>query len=304
MNNNTIESDKQGWKVTLVGAVVNGFLIILKLLSGIFGHSQALIVDAVHSVSDLFTDAVVLFGLKSGRKPPDEEHHFGHGRLETLAAATVGLILIVTALYLGIKALLNIYRQTEYHPSALALVGAFVSIALKEVLYRYTLRVGRRTKSQLLIANAWHHRSDALSSVAVLLGVLGTLINPKWYILDSFAALLVSFFIIKVGLSVLGSTVRELSDAAPHPEILNRIKRCALSVTGVIDTHDLRVRTSRGLLLVEVHIVVDGGLSVVEGHKIAKIVERCLSEEVEALDRVIIHVDPLEYWQNKETKIY
>jgi len=304
MNNNTIESDKQGWKVTLVGALANGFLIILKLLSGIFGNSQALIVDAVHSVSDLFTDAVVLFGLKSSRKPPDEEHHFGHGRLETLAAATVGLILIVTALYLGIKALLNIYHQTEYHPSALALVGAFVSIAIKEILYRYTLRVGRRTKSQLLIANAWHHRSDALSSVAVLLGVLGTLINPKWYILDSFAALLVSFFIIKVGLSVLGSTIRELSDAAPHPEIQNRIKQCALGVTGVIDTHDLRVRTSRGLLQVEIHIVVDGCLSVIEGHKIAKIVERCLSEEVEALDRIIIHVDPLEYWKNKGTKTY
>lgn len=301
MNNIFMESDKQGRKVTIVGALVNVFLIILKLLSGIFGNSQALIVDAVHSVSDLFTDAVVLFGLKSGRKPPDDKHHFGHGRLETLAAATVGLTLLVTALYLGIKALLNIYSHTEYHPSALALAGAFVSIASKEVLYRYTLRVGRRAKSQLIIANAWHHRSDALSSVAVLLGVLGTLINPKWHILDSFAALLVSFFIIKVGLSVVGSTIRELSDAAPRPEVMNRINQCALGVTGVMDTHDLRVRTSRGLLLVEIHIVVDGSLSVIEGHKIAKIVEHCLSDEVEALDRVIIHVDPLEYWKNQKT---
>ena len=118
MNKNIIESGRQGWKVTFIGALVNAFLIILKLLSGIFGNSQALIVDALHSVSDLFTDAVVLFGLKTGRKPPDEEHHFGHGRLETLAAATVGLVLLVTALYLGIKALLNIYGHTEYHPSS------------------------------------------------------------------------------------------------------------------------------------------------------------------------------------------
>jgi len=287
-----IASTRAGRKVTLVGALVNGILILFKFLAGIFGQSQALIADAVHSVSDLFTDIVVLLGIQIGRKPPDENHPFGHARIETLASAIVGLVLIATALYLGIEAALSIYRQTEYHPTFLALIGAGVSIALKEALYHYTVRTGRRIRSQLIVANAWHHRSDAFSSVAVLLGVAGALINPDWYILDSFAALLVSFFIVKVGLDILWRSLREFTDAAPHPEILSKITHCAHSVEGVIDMHDLRVRTSGGLYQMETHIVVDGQLTVAEGHKIAKAVEICLTEEVEDLDRVIIHVDP------------
>jgi len=287
-----VKSAQAGRSVTLVGAVVNALLILCKFAAGIFGQSQALIADAVHSVSDLFTDAVVLFGLMVGQKEPDEKHHFGHARIETLASAIVGLALIVTALYLGIGAALNIYRHTEYHPTSLALIGAGVSIALKEALYHYTVRTGRRIKSQLVVANAWHHRSDALSSVAVLLGVAGTLIKPSWHILDSFAALLVSFFIVKIGLDILGSSLREFTDTAPPPEILDKITDCTQSVEGVFDMHDLRVRTSGGLYQMETHIVVDGQLTVAEGHKIAKVVERCLAEEIEDLDRVIVHVDP------------
>jgi len=286
-------SASAGRSVTLVGALVNAILILLKFFGGIFGRSQALIADAVHSISDLITDAVVLLGLRVGRKAPDEQHPFGHARIETLASAIVGLALIATALYLGIKAAWNIYRHTEYHPTSLALVGAGVSIALKEALYHYTVRTGRRIKSQLVVANAWHHRSDALSSVAVFLGVAGTLINPSWHILDSFAALLVSFFIIKVGLDVLGNSLREFTDTAPEPEILDKISYCTLTVEGVLDMHDLRVRTSGGLYQMETHIVVDGQLTVAEGHRIAKAVERCLAEEVEDLDRVIVHVDPV-----------
>ena len=130
-----------------------------------------------------------------GRKAPDESHPFGHARIETLVSAIIGLALIGTAIYLGVKSALNIYHQTEYHPTTLALIGAAVSVALKEALYHYTVRTGRRIKSQLIVANAWHQRSDALSSVAVLLGVAGSLIKPSWHILDAFAALLVSFFI-------------------------------------------------------------------------------------------------------------
>ena len=287
-----IKSAQAGRSVTLVGAVVNALLILCKFAAGIFGQSQALIADAVHSVSDLFTDAVVLFGLSLGRKEPDEKHHFGHARIETLASTFVGLALIVTALYLGIGAAFNIYRHTEYHPTSLALLGAGVSVALKEALYHYTVHTGRRIKSQLIVANAWHHRSDALSSVAVLLGVAGTLINPSWHILDSFAALLVSFFIIKIGLDILGSSLREFTDTAPQQEILNKISDCTQSVEGVLDMHDLRVRTSGGLYQMEAHIVVDGQLTVTEGHRIAKVVESCLAEEIEDLDRVIVHVDP------------
>jgi len=142
------------------------------------------------------------------------------------------------------------------------------------------------------VANAWHQRSDALSSVAVFLGVAGARINPSWHVLDSYAAVCVSFFIIKVGLEILWGAVREFTDTAPQPEILNKIRQCTLSVDGVIDMHDLRARTSGGLHQIEIHIVVDGGLTVTEGHLIAKAVESCLTEEVADLDQIIVHVDP------------
>lgn len=287
-----IEKARAGYQVTLVGALVNGLLIVLKFLTGIFGHSQALMADAVHSVSDLFTDAVVLLGLRIGRKAPDEEHQFGHARIETLASAIVGLALVLTALYLGIDASINIHRHTEYHPTNLALIGAGISIALKEALYRYTVYTGRRMKSQLIVANAWHHRSDALSSVAVLLGVGGAIINPDWHILDSFAALLVSFFIAKVGLEILGTCLREFTDTAPKSEILDKINHIVRGVEGVIDMHDLRVRTSGGLYQMETHIVVDSQLTVAKGHRIAKAVESRLVGKIKDLDRVIVHVDP------------
>jgi cation diffusion facilitator family transporter len=286
-------SARAGRSVTLVGALVNGLLILLKFFTGVFGQSQALIADSLHSVSDLFTDAVVLIGHRIGRKSPDAEHQFGHARIETLASAIVGLALIATALYLGIEACLNIYNHTEYQPTGLALIGAGVSIVLKEALYHFTVHTGRRIKSQLIVANAWHHRSDALSSVAVFLGVGGTLINPSWHVLDAFAALLVSFFIVKVGFDVLRNSLREFTDTAPHPEILNKISDYIRSVEGVCDMHDLRVRTSGGLYQMETHIVVDGRLTVLEGHRIAKVVESCLAEKIEDLDRVIIHVDPV-----------
>ena len=294
MNEAQISPEKAGRKVTLLGLLVNAFLILLKFFAGIFGGSQALIADAVHSVSDLFTDAVVLFGIKIGRKPPDKEHHFGHARIETLASAIVGLALIGTAVYLGLEAALNIHRHTEHHPTGIALIGAGVSIALKEALYRYTVLIGRRLKSQLIVANAWHHRSDALSSVAVLLGVAGTLIRPSWHILDALAALIVSFFIIKVGIDILRKTLREFTDTAPRPEIIEKLMQLSRTVEGVMDAHDLRVRTSGGFYQSEIHIVVDGQLTVVEGHRIAKTVERCLTAEMDELDRVIVHVDPVE----------
>jgi len=292
MIDSKVKSAHAGRSVTLVGALANGLLILLKFTAGIFGQSQALIADAVHSISDLVTDVVVLIGIKMGQKAPDDKHHFGHARIETLSSAMIGLALIGTALYLGLEASMNIYHHTEYHPTSLALIGAGVSIAVKEALYHYTVRTGRKIKSQLVIANAWHHRSDAFSSVAVLLGVAGTLINPSWHILDAFAALLVSFFIVKIGLNIIAGCISEFTDAAPKMEDLNKIKRCISSVEGVLEMHDLRVRTSGGRFQMETHIVVNGQLTVAQGHRIAKMVERCLLEEIKNIDRVIVHVDP------------
>jgi len=289
-----ITSADPGSRVTLIGTAVNTVLIVIKFTAGILGHSHALVADAVHSVSDLFTDAVVLFGVSAGRKPPDTRHPFGHGRIETLATASIGFALIATALYLGIQAGLDIYNHTQYRPTGLALLGAAISITAKEALYHYTLHTGQLLKSQLIMANAWHHRSDALSSVAVLLGVTGARIKPAWYILDSVAALIVSFFIIRVGLQILTNTMRELSDTAPPPEILDEINRCSLSVKGVISAHDLKVRTSGGAYQIEIHIEVDGQLTVEQGHRIIKKVESRLAGALDDFDRVIVHIDPAE----------
>jgi cation diffusion facilitator family transporter len=281
-----------GKSVTLIGALVNALLVLLKFAAGIFGHSQALIADAVHSVSDLFTDAVVLIGLKMGRKAPDEQHHFGHARIETLSSAAVGVALLITAIYIGIEAGNNIYRHVENHPTPLALVAAGVSVALKEILYHMTVRIGRRIKSSAIVANAWHHRSDALSSVAVLIGVAVARIKPSWHILDAYAALFVSVLVIKVGLDILWSTLHEITDAAPRPEVLHKIGACAMSIDGVVEVHDLRVRTLGGLYQMEIHIVVDGKQTVLSGHRIAKAVEQCIAEDIEDADRIIVHVDP------------
>lgn len=289
-----IASGDSGRSVTIVGALVNIFLIISKGLAGVFGNSQALIADAIHSVSDLFTDVVVLLGLRYGRRAPDAEHHFGHARIETMASAIVGMALIGTAIYIGKDAAYNIYRHTEYHPKGVAVVAAAIAVALKEALYHFTVHAGRRIKSQLLVANAWHHRSDAFSSVAVLLGVTVAYFKPTWNILDSYAALLVSFFIIKIGYEIIIKTLNEFTDAAPKGEILDKIKKCAMSVDGVIDVHDLRARISGGVFQMEIHISVDGRLTVLEGHRIAKAAEKRIAEQIEDIGSVIVHVDPVD----------
>ncbi|MBN2059085.1 MAG: cation transporter [Deltaproteobacteria bacterium] len=281
-----------GRTVTLIGSLVNGILIVIKFLAGFFGMSQALIADAVHSVSDLFTDIVVLFGIKIGQKEADEGHPFGHARIETLASGIIGVALIVTAIYLGIKSSLNIYHHIGHHPKVIALIVAALSVASKEVLYQYTLHRGRMLRSGLIIANAWHHRSDALSSVAVLLGVAGARIKPEWHILDPFAALLVSFFIVKVGLEIFIKTLKEFTDSAPPQEVVEKIRNCTLTVSGVMGINDLKVRTSGGLYQMEANIIVDRNLTVYEGHEIAHAVEGCLKDELDDFDRIIVHVDP------------
>ncbi len=294
MRQKEIVAHHQGRSVTIIGAAVNTVMIGLKLVTGILGQSSALIADAVHSLSDLATDVIVLVGLWIGQKPPDERHHFGHARIETIASVAVGVALIATAAYIGLAASQDIYYHREHHPTGLALVGAGLSIVLKEFLYRYTVRVGRLIKSRLLEANAWHHRSDALSSIAVFLGVAGTMIHPSWHVLDAFAALLVSFFIVKVGLDIIAGSLAELTDAAPASEVVQKIDACALSVDPVQATHDLRVRSSGGRYQVEIHIVVDGTLPVHKGHAIAKTVEDCIKRDVAGVDRIIVHVDPAE----------
>lgn len=284
--------ERAGRRVTWVGVGANGALIALKLAGGIFGHSQALVADAVHSMSDFFTDAVVLFGLHFGRKPADADHPHGHGRIETAAAVVIGLSLITVALVLGRQAVLDIYHHAENHPNLLAVGGAAASIVVKEVLYHYTLFVGRRIRSPAVVANAWHHRSDALSSVAVLLGVTAALIEPRWHILDAVAAAVVALFIARVGFKVGWAALCELVDTAPDAEVVERIAGFVLEVEGVRDSHDVRIRTVGGLLHVQVHVVVAGDLTVREGHRIADDVTARLERCDEPIGDVTVHVDP------------
>ncbi|MEW5723413.1 MAG: cation diffusion facilitator family transporter [Thermodesulfobacteriota bacterium] len=283
---------RAGRRVTLVGVVVNVALIVIKLAAGVWGRSQALIADAIHSLSDLVTDIVVLVGLKLGFKAPDLNHPFGHARLETVASALVGLALIGVAFFIGWDSIRNIHLHAEKHPTFLALAAAVLSILSKEWLYRYTIKVGRRIGSASVQANAWHHRSDALSSVAVVIGVGAAQINPDWHILDAWAALVVALFIVKAGFDVLWGSIREFTDTAPGPEVIGKIEACARGVEGVLGVHDLKVRSSGGRYQMEVHIVVPGGITVIEGHRLAKEVEQCLLEKVDHTEGIIIHVDP------------
>jgi cation diffusion facilitator family transporter len=278
---------REGQRVTWVGAGVNLVLVAVKFVLGFWGRSQALIADAVHSVSDLATDAVVLLGVRAGRKAPDQDHHFGHARIETVASAVVGV-----AAFLAYDAGYNVYHHTEHHPNWLAVIGAAVSIVVKEILYHYTVRAGRRIKSPVVVANAWHHRSDALSSVAVLFGVAAAQIDPGWHVLDAYAALVVALLITGVGLRVLWRAFKEMTDTAPPPEILENMRACARSVEGVIDEHDLKVRSSGGIYHLHIHITVKGDLTVRQGHAIAKEVERCLLTDIDDVGEVIVHVDP------------
>ncbi len=287
-----LEQGRAGRRVTWLGAGANAALIALKLTAGILGHSQALVADAVHSLSDFFTDAVVLFGLHFGRKPADAGHPHGHGRIETAAAVIIGVSLIAVAFYLGQQAVLDIYHHTENHPNLLAVVGAAASIVVKEALYHYTVFVGRRIRSPAVVANAWHHRSDALSSIAVLLGVTAALVEPRWHILDAVAAAMVSLFIARVGVKVGWAALRELVDTAPDEAVVERIVGFVRGVEGVRDAHDVRVRTVGGLLHVQVHVVVAGDLTVREGHRIADEVTARLERCDEPIGDVTVHVDP------------
>jgi cation diffusion facilitator family transporter len=283
---------RAGWRVTVIGILVNATLIVAKTVAGVLGHSHALIADAIHSISDFVTDGVVLFGIKAGRRAPDTSHHFGHGRIETLASTMIGASLVGVAVYLTIESIERIRLGVDTQPTGLAVAGAAISIVAKELLYRVTVRVGRRIKSHAVMANAWHHRSDALSSIAVLVGVGAAQIDGNLRVLDAWAALLVALLIVRVGTRIVWSSVKEFTDAAPPIEIVNSMRKVARATEGVVGIHDLKVRMMGGLYLVQIHVEVDGTLTVTQGHSIAATVEASLKAALGDITSVIVHVDP------------
>jgi cation diffusion facilitator family transporter len=290
--------DETGARVTWIGLVMNLILTGFKFAAGIIGRSGAMVADAVHSVSDLATDVVVLAGLRFSSKPVDRNHSYGHGKLETLAAAVIGAALLAVAAGLARSAVMKLMDCLEGRlpgiPGGIALVAAGVSIATKEFLYRYTVRAGRRIGSRALVANAWHHRSDALSSVGALLGIGGAiLLGGKWSILDPVAALAVCFFIGKAGIEVLSGSLGELTESSLDEGLEGEILQLARSVPGAADPHNLRTRRIGRDVAVDLHVRADGRIPLTEAHEIASRIEERIRDRFGRSTFVSIHVEPV-----------
>ncbi len=290
--NSKPQSDYQDKRrVTVIGAAINLILAIAKVLFGVLGQSQALIADGLHSLSDLASDAMVLIAAKYGSQEADVEHPYGHARFETVATVGLGLLLLVVAAGITIDATGRLFSpETLLHPGSLALVVAVVSIVSKEGLYHYTLRMAKRLRSGLLRANAWHHRSDAISSVVVFVGIAGTMAGLPY--LDAIGAIGVSMMIAKIGWELGWGGIRELVDTGVSADELQAIKRTIQSVTGVESHHMLRTRSMGEDVLVEAHIVVGPQVTVSEGHMISDTVRSRLKTEHENISDVMVHIDP------------
>ena len=285
------ERYRQVRRVTLLGAVIDLLLGAIKLAGGYVAQSQALIADGIHSLSDVATDAVILWAAKHGSREADESHPYGHGRIETLATVILGIALVAVAAAIMWDAAARLFHPDELlQPGILALVIAALSVALKEWIYRYTMRVARRLRSDMLKANAWHSRSDALSSVVVIIGVAGSMAGLAY--LDAIAAAGVALMVGKIGWDLGWVALRELTDAALDRERVEAIQAEILKVDGVRELHLLRTRRIGGEALVDVHIIVDPRLSVSEGHYISETVRQQLVRYIDEVSDVLVHIDP------------
>ena len=277
-------------RVTLVSVVWNLILTIAQVIIGFIGHSQALIADGLHTLSDFFTDFMVLFALKHGRKDADQEHPYGHARIETAVTMILGIMLIAVGAGIAIRAGIRLSTfQTFVVPSAVTLWIALLTLAAKEGLYRYTLLVANRFDSNMLRANAWHHRSDALSSLIVAAGIGGSLLGFGY--MDAVAAIIVALMVIKVGGELAWQSLRELVDTGLAAEDLESIRRVILSISGVKALHLLRTRRVGEQALADVHIIVDDHLSASEGHQISEAVRTKLIKEIAPMTDVMVHID-------------
>lgn len=278
-------------RVTLVGSALDLTLGVLKMVFGYLANSQALIADGIHSLSDLATDFMVLFAAKHGSRDADESHPYGHGRFETLATVALGIALIIVAAGIAWDAIGRLFHpEALLQPGVWALVIATVSVFSKEWIYHYTMRVARKLKSSMLRANAWHSRTDAISSIVVMIGVGGTMAGLEY--LDAVAAVLVGAMVAKIGWDLAWQSMHELVDTALDPERVKAIRREILSVGGVRELHLLRTRMMGGDALVDVHVLVDPKLSVSEGHYIGEKVREQLIDKIDEVSDVMVHVDP------------
>lgn len=288
---------KEIYKVTVLGGVANLLLVGFKFMAGIAGQSGAMIADAVHSVSDLVTDVVVLVFVKLSSKPQDSSHDFGHGKFETIASLFIGLALAAAAVGIVVDGATKLARWLQGEdlpsPGRIALWGALVSIVIKELCYQYTYRKGKKLESQVVIANAWHHRSDALSSVGAAVGIAGAIfLGDRWTVLDPLASVVVGAMLVKVAWDLLGPSIGELTEQSLPEETEKEILKLIESVDGVADPHNLRTRRIGSNIAAEVHIRMDGNLTLNEAHEKASAIERLYGERFGKDSHIIIHMEP------------
>ncbi|KTC66506.1 cation efflux family protein (plasmid) [Legionella adelaidensis] len=281
---------KEAKKVTIIGGILNAFLGFIKVVGGLFFHSHALVADGIHSFSDLLADILVLFASKYGSQDADHSHPYGHQRIETAATFMLSLFLILAGTGIAWDSFTELLDKYITKPSYISLVIALFSIFTNEALFHYTRRIGKKIRSELIIANAWHHRSDAAASIVVLVGLIGSIAG--FHYLDAVAAIIVGCMIIKMGWDYGWNSVKELVDSAVEPELLKKIKNTIMSVDGVIKIHQLRSRMMGPDIYIDVHILVDPYISVSEGHFIAQHVHDALMNDIEHVKDVVVHVDP------------
>jgi len=286
------EHIKEIRKVTWAGVVVNILLAMIKFIFGMLGHSRAVVADAVHSLSDLSTDFAVILGVKYWSKPADEDHPYGHGRIESLVTVFISLALMTVAVGIGYQAVVALKSNTFAHPGAIAFLAALVSVFSKEWLYRWTVQIGRKVKSPAVIANAWHHRTDAMSSIPVCVTVVIAMINPSWAYWDSVGAFVVSLFILYTAWGLLMPVFAEFIGEGASQKECKAIEKIVSGISGVRSMHKIRTRKQGSGWYVDLHVQVDPLISVKEGHDIATAVKfKLLDEGPDILD-VIVHVEP------------
>ena len=289
--------EKEIYKVTMIGGIANLLLVGFKFAAGIAGHSGAMLADAVHSVSDFVTDVVVLAFVGVSARPQDRSHDFGHGKFETVATLFIGLALAAAAIGIVINGAgkFAAWLQGESLPSPgkIALWGALISIAVKEAIYRYTAAKGKKLESKAVIANAWHHRSDALSSIGAAIGIAGAIfLGERWTVLDPLASIVVGAMLIKVAWDLLGPSLGELTEQSLPDETEKEILDLVQSVPGVSDPHNLRTRRIGNHIAAEVHIRLDGSMPLSEAHDKASAIERQFKERFGQEAHIIIHMEP------------
>ena len=289
--------EKEIRRITVIGAIVNIILTVFKIIAGIFGRSAAMVADGIHSLSDLLSDAVVLIFTHVSSKDKDRKHRFGHGKFETMATVIISIILVVVAAKLmsnGIKSILAcINGEVLPRPGFIALAAAVISIVSKEILYQWTAAVGRKTGSTAVMANAWHHRSDALSSIGALLGIGGAIIlGDRWTILDPITSCVISIAIIVVAVKMALPSLAELLETSLPEEIEKEIMDIASSVPGVNDIHELKTRRNGMSFIIDAHITVSPDISIVEAHDIATHVEDALLSKYGIETQISIHMEP------------